>query len=300
LPAPVSSTATISIFVDHYTVLGVEPTANPDVIKKAYHQLALQHHPDKAAPGGEADAAKFISALASYEILIDVSKRKVYDVQYKKLYSIDPFSKTVPRQATQATHFPQRETDGSYGGGFWSHPARHGEEMDIGEDYPSDNESDLGSGYDTGVYEDGYADPHYEPEETSNDVDTFDGNDVYRSDFDATDNRHQFPPESVDDDASPEPDQGGADDEAGAGSADHHRGENPAPKISHPVAEAFDQFHFSDLSKSHWQEEKVKGRYYSKHSSQSCCGLRPAVFRNAPLFQVSWQEANTHAHQRAP
>lgn len=41
----------------------------------------------------------------------------------------------------------------------------------IEDDFPSDTPTDSGSDcLDTGVYEDGYADPHYKPCRTSNDV----------------------------------------------------------------------------------------------------------------------------------
>jgi molecular chaperone DnaJ len=34
-------------FQDHYAILQVTLTTSHDNIKKAYHRLALQHHPDK-------------------------------------------------------------------------------------------------------------------------------------------------------------------------------------------------------------------------------------------------------------
>ena len=62
---------------DYYEVLGVEKDADDRVLKKAYHKLALQFHPDKNAAS---DApAKFRKVQEAYEILSDVDKRRAYD-----------------------------------------------------------------------------------------------------------------------------------------------------------------------------------------------------------------------------
>jgi len=60
--------------MDHYKTLGVNSTADPAEIKKAYRKLASQHHPDK---GG--DTAKFQQIQTAYDVLSDTNKRAEYD-----------------------------------------------------------------------------------------------------------------------------------------------------------------------------------------------------------------------------
>ena len=57
-----------------YDRLGVQKAASMDEIKKAYRDLARQHHPDK---GG--DAEKFKGVQEAYETLSDPQKRSEYD-----------------------------------------------------------------------------------------------------------------------------------------------------------------------------------------------------------------------------
>lgn len=58
----------------HYTILGVDASADADTIKKAYRKLAMQYHPDR---GG--DQAKFQEIQQAYAILSDAQKRAEYD-----------------------------------------------------------------------------------------------------------------------------------------------------------------------------------------------------------------------------
>lgn len=60
--------------MDHYRTLGVEKTATPEEIKRAYRKLASQHHPDR---GG--DTAKFQQIQSAYDVLSDPQKRQAYD-----------------------------------------------------------------------------------------------------------------------------------------------------------------------------------------------------------------------------
>jgi molecular chaperone DnaJ len=63
---------------DYYEILGVEKTADGEVIKKAYRKLAMQFHPDRN-PGDHTAEEKFKEAAEAYEILSNSDKRAQYD-----------------------------------------------------------------------------------------------------------------------------------------------------------------------------------------------------------------------------
>lgn len=62
----------------YYEVLGVERSADGEIIKKAYRSLAFKYHPDKN-PGDDGAETKFKEAAEAYEILSDQNKRRLYD-----------------------------------------------------------------------------------------------------------------------------------------------------------------------------------------------------------------------------
>lgn len=70
--------------IDAYDVLGLDPDATEEDIKKAYRRLSLQYHPDKVQASGnkkEAQQAgeRFNEITLAKDILSDAERRKVYD-----------------------------------------------------------------------------------------------------------------------------------------------------------------------------------------------------------------------------
>lgn len=60
---------------DYYEILGIQKGASKEEIKKAFHKLAHQYHPDKK--GG--NEAKFKEVNEAYQTLSDDAKREAYD-----------------------------------------------------------------------------------------------------------------------------------------------------------------------------------------------------------------------------
>jgi len=101
---------------DYYKVLNVSRTASARELKKAYHKLAVQFHPDKVAERGatseerEAAELQFKKMAAAYEVLSDEDKRAKYDA------------------GEDVTANPGDDGDGGGGGqrgGFMHHNGQH-------------------------------------------------------------------------------------------------------------------------------------------------------------------------------
>jgi len=60
---------------DYYSALGINRSASPEEIKRAYRSMAMKHHPDR---GG--DESKFKQINEAYEILSDPDKKQMVDM----------------------------------------------------------------------------------------------------------------------------------------------------------------------------------------------------------------------------
>ena len=63
----------------YYEVLGLAPNASAEEIRRAYHMLAFQCHPDRHQESGESHK-KMQEINEAYAILSDPIKRREYDV----------------------------------------------------------------------------------------------------------------------------------------------------------------------------------------------------------------------------
>ena len=96
----------------YYKVLGVEPTASDEDIKRAFRKLARKYHPDVVS-GADAEA-RFKEINAAYEVLKDPEKRAAYD------------NPEPQGQAYEGGFRPRPDWESGFG---FSHPGAGGEDF---------------------------------------------------------------------------------------------------------------------------------------------------------------------------
>jgi curved DNA-binding protein len=105
---PFATSEVVMEFKDYYKVLGVEPSATVEEIKKTYKKLARRYHPDVSK---EADAErKFKEVAEAYEVLKNDEKRKEYD-QLRSMGAAKHGEFTPPPGWESATHYYSSNAD---------------------------------------------------------------------------------------------------------------------------------------------------------------------------------------------
>ena len=77
---------------DYYQSLNIARDASPEEIKRAYHDLAKEWHPDKGKHEREKATQRFAEISTAYEILSDPEKRSKYDSYRDYSFGFNTFS----------------------------------------------------------------------------------------------------------------------------------------------------------------------------------------------------------------
>ena len=67
---------------NYYELLGIIPSATSDQIRSAFHRFAREHHPDNfvgSPDEGERHTMLYQQASEAYRVLLDPTKRQLYD-----------------------------------------------------------------------------------------------------------------------------------------------------------------------------------------------------------------------------
>lgn len=110
-------------YIDYYKILGVDKSATPDDVKKAYKKLARKYHPD-LNPNDPDAHRKFQEINEANEVLSDPEKRKKYDQYGENWKHADEF---------EAQQQYRQHQNGQGGGAYWSSSADGGEFSDFFE-----------------------------------------------------------------------------------------------------------------------------------------------------------------------
>lgn len=90
-------------FIDYYKTLGIDKTASPEDIKKAYRKLARKYHPDLNPNDKEANK-QFQQINEANEALSDPEKRKKYDEYGEHWKNAEQFEQAKQQRSQQQQH----------------------------------------------------------------------------------------------------------------------------------------------------------------------------------------------------
>jgi curved DNA-binding protein CbpA len=70
-------------FVDYYEVLGVDPQASAQEVRRAFRLLVLKAHPDKNPDRSEWSERRIREILRAYDVIGDAERRRRFDVEHR-------------------------------------------------------------------------------------------------------------------------------------------------------------------------------------------------------------------------
>lgn len=146
-------------FIDYYKILGIDKSATPADIKKAYRKLARKYHPDLNPKDTEANR-NFQKINEANEVLGDPEKRKKYDTYGKDWQHAEEFEKAGKSRQQDDTFYKSgnsgTQNDADFSGFFESMfggSARSGRSSRQvkyrGEDYNAELKLELTDAYKT-------------------------------------------------------------------------------------------------------------------------------------------------------
>lgn len=91
---------------DHYTTLGIDRSAKPEEIQKAYRQMARKYHPDMN-PDDATAKKNFQEVQRAFEVLSDPEKRTKYDQFGDNFESMHPGGESPGHWRYTSTSNPQ-------------------------------------------------------------------------------------------------------------------------------------------------------------------------------------------------
>lgn len=103
------------LFNDHYEMLGIDPSATRDEIKRAYRRRALEAHPDLHQNPADSQTEEMRLLNEAYKILSHPLKRTGYDIDWNNYYR---------QRGMVSSRRPDSDPTGHSSGSASANPAR--------------------------------------------------------------------------------------------------------------------------------------------------------------------------------